>query len=59
MNVGQSKVMVFERKEVEMRKFSTPYSVGVPAERCKIVLEGESVEEINEFKIRVADVFEG
>ena len=50
MNVGQSKVMVFERKEVEMRKFSTPYSVGVPAERCKIVLEGESVEEINEFK---------
>ena len=51
MNVGNSKVMVSERKEVEMCKFSTPNRVVVPAERrCKIVLGDERMEEVKEFK---------
>ena len=51
VNVGKSKVMVFERKEVEVCKFRTPYRVSVPAERkCGIVLVGERMEEVNEFE---------
>ena len=42
--------MVFERKEVEL-DFSTPYRVNVPvAESCKIVLGGERMEVVKEFK---------
>ena len=46
MNAGKSKVMVFERREVE----DTPYSVNMPAVgRCKIVL-GEKMEAMKELK---------
>lgn len=45
MNVGQSKVMVLEGKEVEMCDFSVLNWVSVPARRgCQIVLFGESME---------------
>lgn len=43
--------MVFERKEVEVCSFSTPYRVRVPpVTGCKIVLGGERMEEVKEFK---------
>ena len=48
VNVG--KVMVFERKEIEVCDIKTPYRVSVPAERCGTVLGGERMEEVNEFK---------
>ena len=52
VNVGKSKVMVFERKEVEVCKFRTPYRVSVPVERrCGLVSGGERMEEVNEFEI--------
>ena len=39
VNVGKSKVMVFERREVEVVDFNTPYGVSVPAVgRCEVVL---------------------
>ena len=51
VNVGKSKVMVFERKEVEVVNFGNPYRVSVPvAERCKIVMGGEGMEVVKEFK---------
>ncbi len=44
VNTGKSKVMVFERKILEMLDFSTPYRVNVPAaENCEIVLGGEGM----------------
>ncbi len=50
MNVGNSKVMVFERKEVEVCDFNTYYRVNVPVVgRCEVVL-GERTEEVKEFK---------
>ena len=46
MNAGKSKVMVFERKEVEVVNLNTPYRVNLPAVgRCEIVL-GEKMEEM-------------
>ena len=46
MNAGKSKVMVFERREVEMVDFHTSYRVSVPAVgRCEVVLKGEKMEE--------------
>ncbi len=51
MNAGECKVMVFERKEVEMVEFGTPYRVSVPVdERCEIVLGGGGMEVVMEFK---------
>ncbi len=42
VNVGKSKVMVFERREVEVVGFLNPYRVSVPVdERCEIVLGGK------------------
>ncbi len=50
VNAGKSKVMVFERKEVEVCSFITPYKVRVPpVTSCKIVLGGERMEEVKEF----------
>ncbi|MCP5003018.1 MAG: hypothetical protein GY941_03575 [Planctomycetes bacterium] len=51
VNVGKSKVMVFERAEGEVIDFATPYRVGVPNEsRCEIMLGREMMEEVDEFK---------
>ena len=50
MNAGKSKVMVFQRREVEVVDFNTPYWMSVPAiGRCEVVL-GEKVEEVKEFR---------
>ncbi len=41
VNPGKSKVMVFERREVEVVDFGNPYRVNVPVdERCEIMLWG-------------------
>ncbi len=41
MNAGERKVMVFDRKEVEVVDFRDPYRVSVlVAERCEIFLRG-------------------
>ena len=51
VNARKSKVMVFERREVEMVYFNTPNRVSVPATgRCEMVVGGEKMEEIKEFK---------
>ncbi len=47
VNSGKSKVMVFERKEVEVVNFGNPYRMSVPVdERCEIVMGGERMEVI-------------
>ena len=44
-------MMVFERKEVEVVDFSTPYKVNMPiVGRCEVVLGGEKMEEVKKFK---------
>ena len=51
VNAGKSKVMVFERREMEVCDFSMPYRVEVPAvRRCNIALGGEKMEEVSQFK---------
>ncbi|KAK3893665.1 hypothetical protein Pcinc_002527 [Petrolisthes cinctipes] len=51
VNVGKSKVMVFERAETEVIDFATPYRVAVPTgTKCEITLRGERMEEVKEFK---------
>ncbi len=51
MNAGKSKVMVFERREVVVVGFRNPYRVCVPVdERCEIVMGGERMEVVKEFK---------
>ncbi len=51
VNSGKSKVMVFKRIEVEVVNFENPCRVSVPiAERCKIVLGGERMGVVKEFK---------
>ena len=48
VNAGKSKV--FERREVEVVDFHTPYRVNVPTVgRCEVVV-GEKIEEVLEFK---------
>ena len=44
-------MMVFERKEIKVVDINTPYRVSVSpvVERCKVVLEGEKMEEVKEF----------
>ncbi len=49
VNAGKSKVMVFERREVEVVDFGSPYRVSVPVdERCEIVMGGERMEVVKE-----------
>ncbi len=51
VNAGKSKVMMFERREVEVVDFGNPYRVSVPLdERCEIVMGGERMEVVKEFK---------
>ncbi len=51
MNVGKSKVMVFERAREQTIDFAKPYRVGSAAILgCKIWLGKEKMEEVNEFK---------
>ena len=46
----ESKVIVFERKEVEKIDFNTSYRVSVPAVgRCEVVI-GAKMEEVKGFK---------
>ncbi len=50
-NAEKSKVMVFERREVEVVDFRNPYRVSVPVdERCEIVIGGERMEVVKKFK---------
>ncbi len=47
----KSKVMVFERREVEVVEFNTAYRVRLPAvARCIVMLGREKMEEVSEFK---------
>ncbi len=49
MNAGKSKVMVFERKEVEVVNFGNPYRVNVPVDdRCEIVMGGDRMKVVKE-----------
>ncbi len=49
MKAGKSKVMVFERREVEVVNFGNPYRVSVPVdERSEIVMGGERMEVVKE-----------
>ncbi len=51
VNSKKSKVMVFERREVEVVDFWNPYRVSVPVnERCEIAMGGERMEVVKEFK---------
>ncbi|KAK3896274.1 hypothetical protein Pcinc_000018 [Petrolisthes cinctipes] len=51
VNVGKSKVMVFEKTKTEVIDFATPYRVAVPTgTECEITLGGERMEEVREFK---------
>ncbi len=51
VNVNKSKVMVCERSRSEVVDFVCPYRVGIECEKeCKIILNGEEMEEVNEFK---------
>ncbi len=51
VNAGKSKVIVFERKEVEVVNFGILYRVSVPVdERCEIVMGGERMEVVKEFR---------
>ncbi len=50
INVNKSKVMVCERSRSEV-DCVCPYRVGIECEKeCKIILNGEEKEEVNEFK---------
>ncbi len=50
VNVNKSKVMVCERSRSEVVDFVCPYRVGIEHEKeCKIILNGEEMEEVNEF----------
>ncbi len=51
VNAGKSKVILFERKEVEMVNFGSSFRVSVPVdERCEIMSRGERMEVVKEFK---------
>ncbi len=51
VNVNESKVMVCERSRSEVVDFVCPYRVEIECEKeCKIILNGEEMEEVNEFK---------
>ena len=51
VNVNKSKVMVFERSKSEVVDFACPYRIRVECPKeCKIRLNGEQMEEVQEFK---------
>ncbi len=51
MNAGKSKVLIFERKEVEVVNFGNQYRVSVPVcDMCERVMGGEKMEVVKEFK---------
>ncbi len=51
VNASKSKVTVCERSRNEVVDFVRPYRVGIECEKeCKITLNGEEMEEFNEFK---------
>ncbi len=51
MNAGKSKVMMLERRDIEVVDFGNLYRVSVPMEeRCEIVMGGERMEVVKEFK---------
>ncbi len=51
VNVNKSKVKVCERSRSEVVDFVCPYRVGIKCEKeCRIILNGEETEEVNEFK---------
>ncbi len=51
VNVNESKMMVCEQSRSEVVDFVCPYRVEIECEKeCKIILNGEEMEEINEFK---------
>ena len=51
VNCEKSKVMVFERRKTEVIGFDVPYRIRLENERkCKIVMDGKCLEEVNEFK---------
>ena len=51
VNVGKSKVMVFERGSREVVDFGRPYRLGRRGEGgCNILMNGERLEEVEEFK---------
>ncbi len=51
VNLNKSKVMVCERSRSEVVDFICPNRVGIKCEKeCKITLNGEEMEEANEFK---------
>ncbi len=45
VNAGKSRIMVFERKEIEMVNYGDRYRVSVPKDgRCEIVLGDKRIE---------------
>ncbi len=47
VNAGKSKVMVFEKREVEVVDFNTACRVRLPAlARCRVMLGSEKMEEV-------------
>ncbi len=51
VNVHKSKVMVGEQSRSEVVVFVCPYTEGIECEKeCKIILNGEEMVEVNEFK---------
>ena len=58
INTGKSKVLVFERKEIELVDFNTPYRVSVSTVGTyKVVLSREKMEEVNEFQYFVTTLY--
>ncbi len=53
-NVNKSKVLVCEWSRSKVVDFGCPYRVGIECEKeCKIILNGEEMEEVKEFKLCV------
>jgi len=53
VNVSKSKVMVFERRKSEVIEFADQYRMRVESQKqCKIMMNGQIMEEVNEFKYR-------
>ncbi len=51
VSFSKSEVMVCEQSRSEVVDFVCPYRVGIECEKeCKIILNGEEMEEVNEFK---------
>jgi len=51
VNVGKSKVMVFERRKSEVIEFADQYRMRLESQKqCKIMMNGQIMKEVNEFK---------